>query len=257
MPSTGFYLFLQPWRKSKEKQNTLCQCPQRASTYFFQVLNELYKAFKSCQCPQRASTYFFKCVERRDRIQKWVSMPSTGFYLFLQGNWYGIKVERFIVSMPSTGFYLFLRRTERNKGIDDTLCQCPQRASTYFFRDWWVISKLKKFVSMPSTGFYLFLPLSWNIMDTISGSVNALNGLLLISSGSVLSKRWYSLVCQCPQRASTYFFQYHSWTVESMEDVSMPSTGFYLFLPHTGLKRQSAGKCVNALNGLLLISSDL
>ena len=182
MPSTGFYLFLQPWRKSKEKQNTLCQCPQRASTYFFQVLNELYKAFKSCQCPQRASTYFFKCVERRDRIQKWVSMPSTGFYLFLQGNWYGIKVERFIVSMPSTGFYLFLRRTERNKGIDDTLCQCPQRASTYFFRDWWVISKLKKFVSMPSTGFYLFLPLRGR-------------------SGSCIQK-----TCQCPQRASTYFF---------------------------------------------------
>lgn len=27
-----------------------------------EVLNELYKAFKSCQCPQRASTYFFSTL---------------------------------------------------------------------------------------------------------------------------------------------------------------------------------------------------
>ena len=64
---------------------------------------------------------------------------------------------RYNVSMPSTGFYLFLLK-ENRKYIFLQLCQCPQRASTYFFRN--------------------------SMMQTLilSKCVNALNGLLLISS---------------------------------------------------------------------------
>ena len=63
---------------------------------------------KMCQCPQRASTYFFEYKFMNDDI-----------------------VDR-AVSMPSTGFYLFLHSFEReaNRYL---MCQCPQRASTYFF----------------------------------------------------------------------------------------------------------------------------
>ena len=63
--------------------------------------------------------------------------------------------------MPSTGFYLFL---QQKSGLFDGI------------PDW--------LVSMPSTGFYLFLryhgePLE---LDKLAKCVNALNGLLLISS---------------------------------------------------------------------------
>ena len=90
MPSTGFYLFLQKTEKREEiclkgvnalnglllissklleDFNTavnLCQCPQRASTYFFE-LKKKSPAFTTelCQCPQRASTYFFCRTEVR------------------------------------------------------------------------------------------------------------------------------------------------------------------------------------------------
>ena len=62
-------------------------------------------------------------------------------------------------------------------------------------------------------------------------------------------------MCQCPQRASTYFFPVPYSEYSGWGHVSMPSTGFYLFL----LKRRKAIRNrmirVNALNGLLLISS--
>ena len=41
----------------------MCQCPQRASTYFFNVTGEeTFTKDDLCQCPQRASTYFFSTL---------------------------------------------------------------------------------------------------------------------------------------------------------------------------------------------------
>ena len=180
MPSTGFYLFLLLWisfltSMIRNRVNALnglllissihdvnktrtvdwCQCPQRASTYFFDIIMTMMTQQQMCQCPQRASTYFF-CLFR-------MSIPLNR-----------------IVSMPSTGFYLFLL---------------------------WINRPLHQHneVSMPSTGFYLFLPLNLILDVNDQKSVNALNGLLLISS----------LCCKFNK----------SWW-----HVSMPSTGFYLFL---------------------------
>ena len=133
MPSTGFYLFLPPIKKQIDTLTNSCQCPQRASTYFFatikqpeQKINKSVNALNGlllisseinkgasidgnvCQCPQRASTYFF-------------------------GKSYKFENTHLV-------------------------CQCPQRASTYFFHLQLKLSKLVNIVSMPSTGFYLFLP---------------------------------------------------------------------------------------------------
>ena len=124
--------------------------------------------------------------------------------------------------------YFFKKMDEFNaKGY--ILCQCPQRASTYFFK-----------YTTENVIFYgigvnalngLLLISSFDILyvKTNVNGVNALNGLLLISSfqygnGSIV---YYS--CQCPQRASTYFFNTKGKTVYR-NSVSMPSTGFYLFL---------------------------
>ena len=86
MPSTGFYLFLLSLTSLTTKYQfgvnalnglllisskitnpatgklEVCQCPQRASTYFFQVLEVLEQHGIECQCPQRASTYFFSTL---------------------------------------------------------------------------------------------------------------------------------------------------------------------------------------------------
>ncbi len=142
--------------------------------------------------------------------------------------------------------------------IVEKLCQCPQRASTYFFYKSMTDYITDVRVSMPSTGFYLFLPVFEIEFVNAQGCVNALNGLLLISSGikmsefriyhgvnalnglllissakEVCSTMMSMILCQCPQRASTYFFLLvaHMDTVHK-ECVSMPSTGFYLFLPN-------------------------
>ena len=111
------------------------------------------------------------------------------------------------MSMPSTGFYLFLRQYGSTETVDDVVCQCPQRASTYFF-DWLVTAAkiLLGIVSMPSTGFYLFLQKEVYMMKRFLKGVNALNGLLLISSVMLGIIAVVGVVCQCPQRASTYFF---------------------------------------------------
>ena len=118
--------------------------------------------------------------------------------------------------------------------IVEKLCQCPQRASTYFFYKSMTDYITDVRVSMPSTGFYLFLPVFEIEFVNAQGCVNALNGLLLISSAKEVCSTMMSMIlCQCPQRASTYFFLLvaHMDTVHK-ECVSMPSTGFYLFLPN-------------------------
>ena len=92
----------------------MCQCPQRASTYFFQIAELTNLSLSTmCQCPQRASSYFFqKDVESlKDDLK--VSMPSTGFYLFLHSMQKDVESLKDDVSMPSTGFYLFLQATRK------------------------------------------------------------------------------------------------------------------------------------------------
>ena len=135
--------------------------------------------------------------------------------------------------MPSTGFYLFLPREKPSKRQSRIMCQCPQRASTYFFSRTECKITIRHYVSMPSTGFYLFLRCMRKLtICFLCGCVNALNGLLLISSPIFEITQEDDLMCQCPQRASTYFF-YHG--IASMPlgcIVSMPSTGFYLFLQY-------------------------
>ena len=112
--------------------STWCQCPQRASTYFFEDMTESVRTAILCQCPQRASTYFFetllkgqayidKCVNALNGLLL-ISSTIKKFDTFVSRN----------VSMPSTGFYLFLR-TSKFVLLMLVMCQCPQRASTYFF----------------------------------------------------------------------------------------------------------------------------
>ena len=87
-----------------------------------------------CQCPQRASTYFFNKPYNTGGKHNEVSMPSTGFYLFLHMGLHPfLRYRR--VSMPSTGFYLFLLSDDQVRANLTAKCQCPQRASTYFFSE--------------------------------------------------------------------------------------------------------------------------
>ena len=132
--------------------------------------------------------------------------------------------------MPSTGFYLFLRQSHL------------------------IVGKTRFYVSMPSTGFYLFLLSFYRIHQKNSASVNALNGLLLISS-VVIENNNFSINVSMP---STGFYLFlHSIFLKALKakSVSMPSTGFYLFLQFFLSHIIKEEKCVNALNGLLLISS--
>ena len=136
-----------------------------------------------------------------------------------------------LVSMPSTSFYPFLL-TVAGRNSAGKSCQCPQRASTYFYN---LISRNKGNtwnVSMPSTGFYLFLHKQRKGKEYEKNSVNALNGLLLISTMMNTMKNYGALV------------------------VSMPSTGFYSFLQKGKRLWKKVQWGVNALNGLLLISTD-
>ena len=138
-------------------------------------------------------------------------------------------------------------------------------------------------MSMPSTGFYLFLPLMRDLRRCSLLCVNALNGLLLISSVPNYFTNRHADECVnalnglllissvVPQRDKNV------WGI-----VSMPSTGFYLFLPTATMQAATMNTvcqcpqrastyffvtftcgailiqdCVNALNGLLLISSQI
>ena len=183
--------------------------------------------------------------------------------------------------MPSAGFYLFLPRCLFQRASRLEVCQCPQRASTYFFKKHCMVLLISLVVSMPSTGFYLFLQLQefqFKCEAVCQCPQRASTYFFIIRD------QWqmlYTSVCQCPQRASTYFFGTTAFVKESIVfNVSMPSTGFYLFLPtsrlHMGMRiglcqcpqrastyffepdvwaRRRFRICVNALNGLLLISS--
>ena len=157
-------------------------------------------------------------------------MPSTGFYLFLLLHKKPLRhfiesvnalnglllissqnicnLNRILcVSMPSTGFYLFLLLINQIpfwlscvNALNGLLLISSDELTIGIFSD--------LIVSMPSTGFYLFLPLDgWKMLKTIN-------------------------MCQCPQRASTYFFRFPKKMKHGLRNVSMPSTGFYLFLQY-------------------------
>ena len=136
-----------------------------------------------------------------------VSMPSTGFYLFPRGKELSTRSRMKSVNALN-GLLLISSVSDYVEEIVEKLCQCPQRASTYFFL---LVAHMdtvhKECVSMPSTGFYLFLLSAWMVLGCSRVSVNALNGLLLISSAFFMFAGIIGKVCQCPQRASTYFFR--------------------------------------------------
>ena len=86
--------------------------------------------------------------------------------------------------------------------------------------------------------------------------VNALNGLLLISSTVVTQDMFNKNVCQCPQRASTYFFVAATLTGPTGDKCVNALNGLLLISSEAKLEAiKTERKCVNALNGLLLISS--
>ena len=86
------------------------------------------------------------------------------------------------------------------------------------------------YVSMPSTGFYPFLR-KFNMDKSIID------------------------MCQYPQRASIHFYFWKGFVSVYKDTVSMPSTGFYPFLLWIPKTRILNWYCVNALNGLLSIST--
>ena len=183
-----------------------------------------------CQCPQRASTYFFLFeVDPVAAFRKRVN-ALNGLLLISSTCTKLMSWHSKTVSMPSTGFYLFLPNNRSECQSSKTKCQCPQRASTYFFID--IVSKIPNRENRVNAlnGLLLISSLRKVIMMTSTiKRVNALNGLLLISSITRGLLDEIASRCQCPQRASTYFFCRIAFRHESLL-VSMPSTGFYLFL---------------------------
>ena len=81
------------------------------------------------------------------------------------------------------------------------MCQCPQRASSHFYKIY-----LEK--------------------DEHGECVNALNGLLAISTYIDGQSEVTMTECQCPQRASSHFYSYTNQENQRIYTVSMPSTGF-------------------------------
>ena len=160
------------------------------------------------------------------------------------------------------------------------MCQCPQRASTHFFSRSCACSKEFCMCQCPqraSTHFFLLTDI-WEENTEIT-SVNALNGLLLISSKDG-KLQWVIGNCVNALNGLLLISSRMKDVELPKESVSMPSTGFYSFLHISQVGRLNEGfvcqcpqrasthffgtikpvkgsqyECVNALNGLLLISS--
>ena len=131
MPSTGLYLFL---LKGEGSYYTLmkCQCPQRASTYFFEVDPAETEHPEECQCPQRASTYFFGtrylfllCIPICVNALNGLLLISSSTYRKLLCYSICVNALNGLLLISSVLF-------TSNKELIQ-MCQCPQRASTYFF----------------------------------------------------------------------------------------------------------------------------
>ena len=160
----------------------MCQCPQRASTHFF-LLTDIWEENTDITSVNALNGLLL--ISSKDGKLQWVignCVNALNGLLLISSRMKDVELPKESVSMPSTGFYSFLLLSE-------------------------VLQKRIHSVSMPSTGFYSFLHIS---------QVGRLNE---------------GFVCQCPQRASTHFFG----TIKPVKG--------------------SQYECVNALNGLLLISS--
>ena len=109
---------------------------------------------------------------------------------------------------------------------------------------------------MPSTGFYPFLPVG-NLEALVKTlGVNALNGLLSIST---IESTGYFKTAWGVSMPSTGFYPF--LPILKQENgktfiVSMPSTGFYPFLHQKNILWVEIISSVNALNGLLSISTN-
>ena len=134
-----------------------------------------------------------------------------------------------LVSMPSTSFYPFLL-TVAGRNSAGKSCQCPQRASTYFYKDGKHMELKRMMVSMPSTGFYLFLLPAYN-------------------------HKAKAKECQCPQRASTYFYEEKIMSKWIYKKCVNALNGLLLISTDVQKYQELKITCVNALNGLLLIST--
>ena len=135
-----------------------------------------------CQCPQRASTYFFLFeVDPVAAFRKRVN-ALNGLLLISSTCTKLMSWHSKTVSMPSTGFYLFLPNNRSECQSSKTKCQCPQRASTYFFID--IVSKIPNRENRVNAlnGLLLISSVGSPSGMRITSCVNALNGLLLISS---------------------------------------------------------------------------
>ena len=63
-------------------------------------------------------------------------------------------------------------------------------------------------------------------------------------------------MCQCPQRASTHFFGFKKMNISELEDMCQcPQRASTHFFKKTIVRLNRQDDRVNALNGLLLISS--
>ena len=132
MPSTGFYPFLPITAGGVCSSYRMCQCPQRASIHFYKISGRCNKIILVCQCPQRASIHFYDNSQRL-----WWhylhSVNALNGLLSISTRWPLRRYVRLInVSMPSTGFYPFLQVQFLINQIPFWLCQCPQRASIHF-----------------------------------------------------------------------------------------------------------------------------
>ena len=110
------------------------------------------------------------------------------------------------------------------------MCQCPQRASTHFFGFKKMnISELEDMCQCPQRASTHFFK-GWK----------------------VAMGNWK--LCQCPQRASTHFFSYERCRTSKRKCVNALN-GLLLISSVIGGTTEKNPFCVNALNGLLLISS--
>ena len=110
---------------------------------------------------------------------------------------------------------------------------------------------------MPSTGFHSFLHYAQQYQSMMGSCVNALNGLPFISTSKRYNRICYSDNVSMPSTGFHSFLHRLMKHLIMKVTVSMPSTGFHSFL-HPGRKeKERLTMCVNALNGLPFISTEI
>ena len=93
-------------------------------------------------------------------------------------------------------------------------------------------------------------------MLSLSSCVNALNGLLAISTTLKSGEVVLLEMCQCPQRASSHFYQCLQERKRNRQNCDNAPNGLLaISTARLGRRRSVSMMCVNALNGLLAIST--